>query len=90
LQVDAGRAEVGVPELALDDVERNALAGELDGVRVAQLMWREAPPHVRLGGEPPERDPDAGARPGAAAGRAVDDAEQRPDRQLEACGEPGC
>jgi hypothetical protein len=27
LQVDRGRAEVGVPELALDDVERNALPG---------------------------------------------------------------
>jgi hypothetical protein len=30
----SARAEVGVPELALDDVER-AFAGELDGVRVA-------------------------------------------------------
>jgi hypothetical protein len=34
LQVDAGRAEVGVPELALD-FERHAFAGELDGVGVA-------------------------------------------------------
>jgi hypothetical protein len=32
LQVDAGRAEVGVAELALNHVERHALAGELDGV----------------------------------------------------------
>src|SRR4051794_22131345 len=30
LQVDRGRAEVGVAELALDDVERNALASELE------------------------------------------------------------
>jgi hypothetical protein len=33
-----------VPELARDDVERHAFAGELDRVRVAQLMRREAPP----------------------------------------------
>src|SRR5579859_3851520 len=41
-EVDAGDAEVRVPELALDDDERNALAGHLDGVRVSQLMWSEA------------------------------------------------
>lgn len=43
LQVDARRAEVGMTELALD-VERNALAGELERVRVAELMRCEAPP----------------------------------------------
>ena len=88
LQVDDGGAEVGVAELALDNVQRNALAGELDGVRVAQLMRREAAAHARLGREPMELEPDRGARPGPAASRAVDDAEQRPDRQLDACGEP--
>jgi len=30
-----------VPELPLDDVERDALAGELERVSVAQLVWRE-------------------------------------------------
>ena len=85
LQVDAGRAEVGVAELALDDVERHAFAGELDGVRVAQLMRREPPPDARLDGEPTQLDPDPGARPGPPASRAVDDAEQRPDRQLDPC-----
>src|SRR5215213_8242098 len=40
LQVDRGGAEVGVAELALDDVERHALAGELEGVCVAQLVRR--------------------------------------------------
>jgi hypothetical protein len=34
LQVDARGAEVGVSELALDDVQRDALACELDGVRM--------------------------------------------------------
>ena len=39
-----------MPELALDDVERHAFAGELDDERVAQLVRREAPSHARLGG----------------------------------------
>ena len=43
-------------ELALDDVERHALAGELDGVGVAQLVGREAAPDAGLGGEPAELD----------------------------------
>ena len=37
-------------ELALDDVQQDTLAGELDGMRMAQLMrreadWPEAPAH---------------------------------------------
>ena len=48
LQVDRGRAEVGVTELALDDVERHVLACALDGVRVAQLVRCEAAPDPRL------------------------------------------
>jgi hypothetical protein len=51
-------------------------------------MRRESPPDTRLGSEPPELDPDAGARPRPPSGRAVDDAEQRSDRQLDAGGEP--
>jgi hypothetical protein len=35
LEVDRSCAEDGVPELALDDVERDALAGELERVRVS-------------------------------------------------------
>jgi hypothetical protein len=35
-----------MPELALDDDQRHALAGHLDGVRVAQLVGREASPHA--------------------------------------------
>src|SRR3954468_15036140 len=38
LQVDRGHAEVAVAELALDDVERDAFVGELDGVGVAELV----------------------------------------------------
>src|SRR5215212_1156274 len=52
-------------------------------------MRRESPPHTGLGGKPTELDADAGARPGPAASGAVDDAEQRPDRQLDPVAEPG-
>jgi hypothetical protein len=38
-------------ELALNDVERHALTGELERVRVAQLMRREPAPDARLGRE---------------------------------------
>jgi hypothetical protein len=36
-----------MPELALDDVERHALAGELERVPVAQLVRRERLTHPR-------------------------------------------
>jgi hypothetical protein len=67
-----------VAELALDDVERNALTRELERVRVAQLVRRKAAPDPRAGGEPAELGADRGGRPRSPAGRAVDDAEQRP------------
>jgi hypothetical protein len=35
-----------VAELALDDGQRDALAGHLDGMCVTQLMGREAAPHA--------------------------------------------
>jgi hypothetical protein len=34
-----------VPELTLDDEQRHALAGHLDGVRVPELMGRKATAH---------------------------------------------
>jgi hypothetical protein len=46
LEINRGHAEVAVAELALDDVERDAFAGELDGVRVTQLMRYEAAAHA--------------------------------------------
>src|SRR3954451_16494262 len=47
LEVDRGGAQVGVTQLTLDDVQRHALAGELDRMRVTQLMRREAAPDPR-------------------------------------------
>src|SRR6266511_3789648 len=61
LQVDARRAEVGVAELALDDVERNAFARELERMSMAQLMGREPAPVARFGSEPANLDPDSGS-----------------------------
>jgi len=61
LQVDAGGAETHVAELALDHVERHALARKFDGVSVAQLVRREAAPDACLSGEPAELDAHVGA-----------------------------
>ena len=42
LQVDRGDPAVGVPELALDHIQRDALSGHFNGVGMAQLVRREA------------------------------------------------
>jgi hypothetical protein len=84
----AGRAEIGVAQLALDDVQRDALAREFERVRVARLVRREPAPDAGLGGEPAQLAADPGAGPGPSAGGAVDDAEQRPGGQLGPRGEP--
>ena len=44
LEVGRGDAEVAVAELALDDKERDAFVGHLDGVGVAELVRRETSP----------------------------------------------
>ena len=48
-------------ELALNDVQRHALTGELERVRVTQLVRREAPPDAGARGEPAELAADGGA-----------------------------
>jgi hypothetical protein len=48
-------------ELALDDDQRHALVGHFDGMGVAQLMRRKAPPHAT---------PRGGAAQVSARGRA--------------------
>jgi hypothetical protein len=39
-----------VCDLAPDHNQRHALAGHLDGVRVTEPVWYEAPAHARSGG----------------------------------------
>lgn len=56
LQVDRGDPEVGMSQLALDDVERDALPGHLDSMGVAQLVRSEAAPYPGLGRSASKRD----------------------------------
>src|SRR4051794_25050255 len=82
-----------VPRLAWPSWRWITLSGtpsraSLDAMGVAQLVRRKAAPDTRLGGEPAEFNARVGARPRPPAGRAVDHAEQRADRELEASGEP--
>jgi len=50
-----------VPELALDDVHGHTFAREVDGVRVAQLVGREAAPDACLGCMPAKLGADRGS-----------------------------
>jgi hypothetical protein len=70
-----------MPELSLDDDERDAFAGHLDRVCVAQLARGEASAHDRPGGGAAELGACAAGGPRASARASVDDAEQWTDRQ---------
>ena len=76
-------------ELALDHSERDAFAGHLDGVSVAELMGRETAADAGGGAEAAEFIAGTALRLGAAAGASFDDTEERSDRQLEAVAGPG-
>jgi hypothetical protein len=52
LKVDRRDAEVRVPELALDDDERDAFSCHLDGTCVTQLVWSEPSAHTGARGDP--------------------------------------
>jgi hypothetical protein len=86
-ELDGSLALVEDDIACLKDPER--LATRLTAAGVAELVRREAASDTRLGSESAEFDARVGARPRSPAGRAVDDAEQRPDRELEAGGQPG-
>src|SRR5215211_1076517 len=87
-QIDRRDAEVGVAELALDDVQRHALPGHLDGMGVTELVRSETASHSGVEGEPPKLCSCGRARPRAPASRPVDDAEERADRHPSAKVEP--
>ena len=75
-------------ELALDDVDRHSFMGELDGMRVTQLMGSVAPPDASVEGELSQFGTGGGGRPAAASSWPVDDAEQRSGRQRHAVRQP--
>jgi hypothetical protein len=75
--------------LALDDVHRHALPRGLDRVRVTELMRCKPPTDSSLRGELAELSTSGGGRPPPAACRAIDDAEQRADREPDAVSKPG-
>ena len=75
-------------EVALDDVDRDALTGEFDRVGVAQLMGREPSAHAGRHGELTQLGARRGRRPTASPGATVDHAEQWSGRQQHALREP--
>jgi hypothetical protein len=75
---------MGMPELALDDRQRDPFVRHLDSVRVAELEWREATPPSRCGGGPAQLAARGCRLPVAPSGRAMDHAEQRADREPDA------
>ncbi len=75
-------------ELASDDVDRDPLARNLDGVRVSELVRRESAPDSPLGREGTQFGAGGCGGPGPAAGGSVDHAQQPTDRQHDAVSQP--
>src|SRR5436305_6856739 len=67
-----------MPELPLDDHQRDALVGELDSVGMPQLMRRKAPTDARRFRRSTQLLTRRGGLPAPPGGGAVDDTEQRP------------
>ncbi len=87
LQVDACGRDVRVPELTLDDWQGHPLTGELDSVRMPQLLGRNLPNTCgeRVASQLPAC---GGRRPRPPADRRIDHTEQRPDGQLHPAHDP--
>ena len=75
-------------ELALDDVEWNAFAGHLDGVRVAKLMRCKATPDAGAHGQATQAGAGGCCGPRPAARRPHEDADEGTDRQFDPYFEP--
>ena len=88
MQVGAGRGEVRVPQLALDQRQRDALMQQFDSMGMAELVGREAPADARLKRDLVQLQPCGASRPGVPARGSGDHAEQRADRQCCALGQP--
>jgi hypothetical protein len=73
--------EIGMPELALYDQQRDTLAGHLDGVSMSELVGGYPSTNAGGIGRGVELDTDPGGRTRPTAGRAPEHAEQRPCRE---------
>jgi hypothetical protein len=89
LQIHRGDAEVGMSQLALDDDQRDLLVGQLDSVRMAQLMRRKSTPDARRGGSSSQLAARGRLLPRPAGIRTVNHAQQRADGQPDAQPLPG-
>jgi hypothetical protein len=87
-EVRGGHAEVGLPELALDDDQGHALTRHLNGMRVSQLVRREpaANSGFASGVAKLRSDPSGSARP--TARRSSEHTEQRVYRKRGSEHEP--
>jgi len=86
LQVGAGRGQMRVPQLALDQRQRDPLTQQLDSMRMTELVGREAAPDARLNRDLVELQPGGAGRPGTPGSGSGDHAEQLADRQGSALG----
>ena len=77
-----------MPELALDQRQRDPLAQQLDGVGVAELMRSYAPADPGRDGGAMQLKASRAGRPGVPARRPGDHAEQRADRERHPLGHP--
>jgi hypothetical protein len=82
LQVDAGDAEVGVPELPLDHDQRHAFVRHLDRVSMPQLVRREPPSHTCPDGGLVQLLARCRRLPPTSSGWLVDHAQHRTDWEL--------
>jgi hypothetical protein len=89
LQVDRGDPEVGMPELALDHIQWDALSCHFNGVGVAQLVRREAAADTGPARQAPELRSCRGSRPRPSRRGPADHAEKRTNRQLHPELQPG-
>jgi len=88
LEVDRGNPQVGMPELSLDDRQRDSFVPH-SMAWACRMVRRGTSPHSSLGSEPSKLTSRGGRRPAVTAGRAGKDAEQQAQRQLHAMLGPG-
>jgi len=84
LEVNRRDPKVGMPELPLDNRQRDPFVRHLDRVRMPELVGRKPPAHPRLGRESAKLTTGGSRRPTPTAGGTGEDAERRADRELDA------